>query len=138
MPLIWSTSNCGLFFPKIATCLRRVFLILLKSSDKHLHDTARRRLNLFLYSLKSSDKHLHDRHGKKTTELVVAKNCLGKLSRCYLMIKTGDFDFEQIQIRGIKELLCRCHRVYVKNKIMSPALSYDNLSNAILNLWPTN
>ena len=104
-------------------------------------DATRRRLNLFsylyLYSLKSSDKHLHDRHGKKTTELVVAKNCLGKLSRCHLMIKTGDFGFEQIQLRG-KELLCRCHRVYVKNKIMSPALSYDNLSNAILNLWPTN
>ena len=26
-----------------------------------------------------SDKHLHDRHSKKTTELVIAKNCLGEL-----------------------------------------------------------
>ena len=64
-------------------------------------DATRRRLNLFsylyLYSLKSSDKHLHDRHGKKTTELVVAKNYLGELRRCHLMIKTGDFDFVQIQ-----------------------------------------
>ena len=40
------------------------------SSDQLVRQTSQTNL---------SDKHLHDRHSKKTTELVIAKNCLGEL-----------------------------------------------------------